>query len=107
VRTFHLRIATLLLALTFFPNLQAQVTGSISGKVEDSSGASVSGADVIVKSLETGAIRKTSTEENGSFTVVALPLGAQEVRVEKKGFKPAIRRCRICTEWKYERGPKG
>jgi hypothetical protein len=71
--------------------LWAQVTASISGRVEDATGAAVSGATVTVKSLETGASRAVTTGESGNFRVVSLPLGRQEVRVEKVGFKAAVR----------------
>ena len=77
-------IATLSLAWT-------QVAASISGKVVDPSGRGVGGATVTVKSLETGAIRAVTTGETGDFIIVGLPLGRQEVKVEKTGFKAAVR----------------
>src|SRR5215510_14923966 len=70
---------------------QAQVTATISGKVEDASGAAVGGATVIVKSLETGATRNVTTDEAGNYRIVSVPLGAQEVRAEKPGFRSAVR----------------
>src|ERR1700722_8163095 len=69
----------------------AQVTGSISGKVEDPTGSGVDGAAITVKSLETGAVRIATTDQAGNFIVLLLPLGAQEVKAEKKGFKSALR----------------
>src|SRR5213595_2439319 len=69
----------------------AQVTATILGKVEDTSGAAVGGATVTVKSLETGATRTVTTDETGNYRVLSLPLGAQEVRAEKPGFKSAVR----------------
>ncbi|MBZ5624532.1 MAG: carboxypeptidase-like regulatory domain-containing protein, partial [Acidobacteriia bacterium] len=69
----------------------AQVSASISGKVEDATGTGVPGATVTVKSVETGATRVVTTGDSGSFTVLALPLGQQEVKAEKTGFQPAVR----------------
>jgi hypothetical protein len=69
----------------------AQVTGAISGTVEDPSGGAVSGAVVTVKSLETGLSRVTKTNEAGAFRIPSLPLGAQEVSAEKTGFKRELR----------------
>src|SRR6266853_6977224 len=69
----------------------AQVTASMSGKVEDASNAGIHGATVTVKNLETGAMRTVSTDDAGNFRVLSLPLGPQEVRVEKVGFKTAVR----------------
>lgn len=70
---------------------RAQVTASLSGRVEDASSAAVPGATVTVKSMETGATRAVTTDDSGSFTVLALPLGPQEVKAEKTGFRPAVR----------------
>src|SRR5215475_2663831 len=69
----------------------AQVTATISGKVEDATGAAVGGAIVTVKSLETGATRTVTTDETGNYRVLSLPVGAQEVRGEKQGFRTAVR----------------
>jgi carboxypeptidase family protein len=69
----------------------AQVSAAISGRVEDSSGSPVAGATVTVKSLETGATRVLTTDEAGNFRVLSLPLGPQEVKVEKTGFKSVVR----------------
>jgi Carboxypeptidase regulatory-like domain/TonB-dependent Receptor Plug Domain len=85
------RVLLLSLACALAPLVKAQVTGSITGKVEDASGAAVSSATITVKSLETGATRTTTTDENGNFNVPLVPIGAQELRAEKKGFKAAVR----------------
>src|SRR5690349_17942396 len=69
----------------------AQVTASISGKVEDSAGVGVMGATVTVKSLETGATRVVMTDEMGNYRALSLAVGPQEVRAEKTGFKSAVR----------------
>ncbi|MGO9275103.1 MAG: carboxypeptidase regulatory-like domain-containing protein [Terriglobia bacterium] len=69
----------------------AQVSAAISGRVEDGSGSAVPGATVTVKSLETGATRAVATDEAGNFRALALPLGPQEVKVEKTGFKSVVR----------------
>src|SRR5215475_8199289 len=68
-----------------------QVTATVSGKVEDASAAAVGGATVIVKSLETGATRSVTTDETGNYRIVSVPLGPQEVRAEKPGFRAAVR----------------
>src|SRR5262249_21033365 len=68
-----------------------QVTATISGKLEDATGAAVGGATLTVKSLETGATRTTTTDETGNYRVLSLPVGLQEVRAEKAGFQSAVR----------------
>ena len=73
------------------PPAQAQVSGSITGIVTDTSGAPISAAAVTVKNLETGAVRSTTTDDAGRYLVLALPVGQYELRVAKPGFKEAIR----------------
>ena len=71
--------------------LHAQSTGSVSGIVEDPSGAAVAGVTITVTSLETGARRVVVTDDSGSYRALSLALGAQEVTAEKPGFKAAVR----------------
>jgi hypothetical protein len=69
----------------------SQVTAAISGNVEDATGAAVGGATVTVKNVETGATRSVTTDETGNYRLLSLPLGLQEVRAEKPGFRSAVR----------------
>ncbi len=71
--------------------LAAQVSASISGRIEDATGVGVGGANITVTSAETGAKRVVTTDGAGNYHVAPLPLGAQEVRAEKTGFKAALR----------------
>src|ERR1700730_4460717 len=79
------------MVLAISGSLWAQGGASVSGKVSDPTGASVPGATVTVKSMETGATRVAGTDDGGNFRAVALPVGPQEIRVEKTGFKAAVR----------------
>ena len=69
----------------------AQVAGTVSGLVEDASGAAVSGATVTVKSLETGVVRVVTTNASGGYTVLSLSVGPCEVKAGKEGFKTTVR----------------
>ena len=69
----------------------SQVTASISGRVVDATGATVGGATVTVKNPETGATRIVTTDETGNYRVLSLPVGSQEIRAEKQGFRAAVR----------------
>jgi hypothetical protein len=62
------------------------VGGSIAGTVKDDSGAAVSGANVIVKNLETGAERRAVTDEAGRYATLSVAIGRYEVLAEKSGF---------------------
>src|SRR5712692_5320072 len=72
-------------------SLTAQVSAVVSGIVTDQSGAAVSAATVTVKSVDTGAVRTTSTDDSGLYRVFSLPVGEYEIRVRKSGFTEAIR----------------
>src|SRR3974377_669068 len=62
------------------------VGGSITGTVKDDSGSAVSGANVIVKNLETGVERKAVTSQGGRYAALSLAIGRYEVIAEKSGF---------------------
>jgi hypothetical protein len=69
----------------------AQVTGSISGVVEDNSVAVISGAALSVTNAETGLSRTLESDERGHFTVLSLPVGRYDVKAEKPGFKTGVK----------------
>ncbi len=69
----------------------AQVAATLSGRVEDATGAVVVAATISVKSLETGSTRTVATDDTGNFRVFALPVGSYEVRADKPGFQSVIR----------------
>ena len=70
---------------------RAQVTASITGNVEDTTGAAVREATITVISQETGATRAVTTDDAGNYRVLSLPLGPQGLKVEKQGFKAIVR----------------
>src|SRR5215467_4757399 len=64
-----------------------QVTGVIRGTVFDPSGAVVSSAKVTVTQAETGFVRVASSDSQGEFIVVELPIGHYRVEAEVAGFQ--------------------
>lgn len=77
-----------LLALTALG--QQSTTGSLSGTVNDPSGAVVAGATVTVTRVETGATRVGETSSSGTFEFETMAPGKYSIAVEAKGFKKAI-----------------
>src|ERR1700730_5210182 len=72
--------------------VSAQVTtGTISGIVQDQSGASIAGAEVTVKNLDTGIARTFTSDAGGRYTVPDLPLGNYEVQGQHSGFQTEVR----------------
>ena len=83
-------LPVLLLLCLSAPSIHAQVSASIQGTVTDTSGGVVSGATVVTKNLETAATRSAATDDSGRYLLLALPVGAYEVRASKTGFQDAI-----------------
>ena len=78
--------ALLLLA----PTSRAQVSAAISGRVTDPTGATVSGADVTARNMETGEKRSTVTDDAGRYWIPAIPVGMYEVHVTKPNFQEQV-----------------
>jgi hypothetical protein len=60
--------------------------GAIEGVVLDASGSVVSGALVRARSITTGFVRESRSDDSGRFSVPLLALGTYEVTVEAPGF---------------------
>ena len=78
----------LLLVALFAVTSPAQSTfGEFTGTVTDPSGAVIAGATVTVKNLGTSAIRTTTTDTTGTYTVVNLEPATYEITMEAQGFQ--------------------
>ncbi len=67
-----------------------QTDATVTGELKDPSGATISGAQVTARNLETSFARTATTDDEGRFTIAALPVGTYEVRAEAAGFKPYV-----------------
>ncbi len=65
--------------------------GIINGTVTDSTGASVPESRVVATNTATNVTFATETTSSGDYTIPALPVGTYQLRVEKQGFKAALR----------------
>jgi outer membrane receptor protein involved in Fe transport len=74
------------------PFVSAQTTGTISGHVQDETGAVLPTADVVVTNLETSVSRATTADEQGRYRVTNLNIGQYEVTASMSGFQTAVRR---------------
>lgn len=70
-------------------------TGQITGKVTDPTGASVPGATVNVKSVDTGRVITATSTDEGLYTVAALQPGLYDVTVQAGSFKPVTKRVQV------------
>jgi hypothetical protein len=66
---------------------QTQITtGVIQGNVEDEHGATVPGATVEVKNVDTNLTKTLTTDDNGRFVFLQLPPGRYTLTASKQGF---------------------
>ena len=73
------------------PGMRAQnAAGRIVGNVADPSGAAVAGANIAVTNLATQNTRQTTTDKDGFYQVLDLPIGAYRVSVERDGFQKEV-----------------
>ncbi len=70
----------------------AQTTSTITGVIEDQAGAVVPGVKVTAKLIETGQQRNAVTDNTGRFTLPEMRVGSYEVRAERDGFRPVVRK---------------
>src|SRR5258708_438975 len=79
-------LAVTILSLTI--SLKAQDSrGSITGRVIDSTGASIVGAEIRAINRATGAAATARSNESGNYTLPLLPPGAYDLTAEFSGFK--------------------
>jgi hypothetical protein len=66
-------------------------TGTIEGAINDPSGNTIPGAEVTIVNVDTNFTRVLSTDTEGRFRGVLLPLGAYKVTVKAKNFGTLVR----------------
>ncbi len=80
-----LRSAMFLGAISCF----AQDRGTITGTVTDPAGASIPGVAIKGTNPATGLVQTVATNNEGSYTLLYLPVGKYTVSAEKTGFRTA------------------
>jgi hypothetical protein len=86
--------ALILMSLLFCaPSVKAQeFRGSITGRVLDETGASVSGAQVSATNTATNTSTWATTDESGDYTLLFLTPATYDIAIEARGFKKLLRR---------------
>ncbi|HVR23795.1 MAG TPA: carboxypeptidase-like regulatory domain-containing protein, partial [Candidatus Polarisedimenticolia bacterium] len=79
-------------------SLSAQTTnGMIQGTVHDPSAAPISGVNVTLKSVETGATQSVTTGGDGTYEFLSLPAGAYQAEASITGFDTQLRKGIVLT----------
>jgi hypothetical protein len=84
-------VLTLLLSPAL-ASAQRATTGTVTGKVVDSSGAVMPGVTITLQSPEVLGVFSTVSDANGFYRVANLPPGTYDVKAELSGFQTAIHR---------------
>ena len=82
-----LSILIVLILLVGANVLRADVTGSILGTVRDSSQAVVGGVRIVATNLQTNLTRETVSAVDGSYRILALPVGTYKITATATGFR--------------------
>lgn len=84
------RIMFLFLACSLLPhNMFAQSAASVSGTIEDSSGALVPDASVTLRNTDTNVQQATITSSSGTYSIINVAPGNYSIEVTKAGFSPS------------------
>jgi hypothetical protein len=81
---------SILIAVCAAANLSADVTGTISGTVHDSSNLAVAGAHVAATNIEKNFVREVVSGTDGGYRFLALPPGNYKVIATAPGFDQFI-----------------
>jgi len=76
----------LTLSLMISPAFAQQATGTVLGTVTDPQGAVVPGVKITVTNTGTGIAKTATTDKDGAFHVIDLPIGPYIVTAEHPGF---------------------
>lgn len=69
---------------------QAELTGRLTGVVEDPAGAVIPGASVTATHAATNTVYRATTNEAGGFVIPGLRLGRYHVAIEFQGFRRGV-----------------
>ena len=90
-RTKSMVCGLVALFLMLLSSASAQtVTGTLSGTVNDATGAVIPNVPVAARNSETGLLRTVNTNGEGNYSMPFLPLGSYEVTVEATGFQKVV-----------------
>ncbi len=77
--------------------VRAQTTATLAGTITDASGGVLIDARLALQQIETGLTRTTISGPDGRFVFAGLPVGRYDIRVERSGFRPFVRRDVLLT----------
>src|SRR5262245_34998128 len=95
---FHIYLYSFVLVFLFLGSGAAQqnvTSATLSGRIEDSSGAVISGANVTAIHLETNQQHTAISDNEGRYRFPYLRIGAYDLKVDAQGFSTATRQLTV------------
>jgi len=89
-RKYSALLVLLLLVLTILMAgnaLAQQATAQLGGKVTDSTGAIIVGAEVTLRNAQTGISHKTTTNKDGDYLFTLIPIGGYDLAIKQSSFQ--------------------
>jgi carboxypeptidase family protein len=65
---------------------QGVASATLSGRVEDTSGAAVSGVAIAITNVDKNQTGRTTSDERGRYSFLYLPVGSYQLKAEHQGF---------------------
>ena len=88
-------VLVLVVNCILLPAQNVVLTGSVSGRITDQSGAVVGGASVILKNLQTGVKLSAATNHTGIYNFPALSPGFYSIAGSAKGFRDVLSQAHV------------
>src|SRR5260370_9723616 len=66
------------------------VTATITGTITDARGAPLAGASVTAKDMDRGTVWPATTNPEGIYNILRIPVGSYSLRVEANGFQTPL-----------------
>lgn len=70
---------------------QAVSAATLSGRVEDTNGAAISGATIAITNIDKNQTSSSKSDEHGRYSFLYLPVGGYHLKVEHAGFASVTR----------------
>lgn len=70
--------------------LGQQATGQIIGTITDPTGAVLANAQITITNKATQSVRETTSNAEGYYQILALPIGTYQVTAERQGFRKVV-----------------
>jgi Carboxypeptidase regulatory-like domain len=87
--------AVILMLASFMPAIAQTNTTSLTGEIQDATGAAISGGAITLTNPETGLTQATESGDAGQFSFNQIPPGKYTVKVSASGFSEQVQKVEL------------